>query len=226
MVVILSPVAPASSHSSGAIASHAALDPRERDPRRAAPRRSRCSTRSTSSSSGRPRSMRSAAGPAGDPAAPRVEGRPAVSDPPHVDDRRRAPHRQAKDPARQVPPLGDPNGEVHLAWQACSGRSTTPAHPRPDADWPSSSSTSCTPAPSPSSPGSAGPYGSGVSRSWPTSPPAASRTTGYASCSPPTEPGPTGDGLPMLDSEEPVSAPPGQRRASAVSPRLVAGRRG
>jgi transposase len=43
---------------------------------------------------------------------------PAVSDPPHLDDRRRAPHRQARDPARQVPPPRRPSREVHLAWQA------------------------------------------------------------------------------------------------------------
>ncbi len=77
-------------------------------------------------------------------------------------------------------------------------------------------------------------------RSWPTSPPAASttaapkpstastrrpaasptgsatsRTTGYGSCSPPTERAPTEDGLPTLDSEGPSYRPAPRRRALA-----------
>lgn len=115
--------------------------------------------------------------------------------------------------------VGDPNGEVEITWQLYQqvpDRSTTPRHQQRAERSPRRSSTPSTPARSARSSASAEPCGAGGPRSWPTSPPAASRTaaprrstasskrpdasptasatspsTASGSCSPPTAHAPT-----------------------------------
>ena len=139
--------------------------------------------------------------------------------------------RRPLSPASSTPPHGRPHGCTPTcrlvtrtprssspgASTNASARSTTTPPPRSEvANGPRSCSRRCLPAPSPSSPASAGPCAPGGSSCWPTSPPeasptpaprpstassrrpassptasATSPTTGSASCSPPTAPGPT-----------------------------------